>query len=311
MSEENYLHTSITIENFNALHYTEKLWTKLSPHAEDWWKLLEVNNKKSIELPFIPGLEDIARLLFIAEATEEHIKDAHYLVILPHPIESRRLIKLAQNGPQLIDDLLEPLLNWWDTTKASLSTIEKLLRLKLPDSSQLRLNEEWKSRLEELKETLHPDRINPFILFMDCEGQAMHEIEDHISSLAFYTAIPSHLILSGLNRENIASFQAIYSGGPLHYISDDFDHTKNQINALKSKDTRRPSLISNTTEKTIKIYLPGIKKSDIKIQQIDETVHITYKSHHRTITVSDSLKYHQCSRASVQSGWLCLWFAPS
>jgi arsenite-transporting ATPase len=138
-------------ESFNHLSSLARLWEQLNPHAKEWWQLLDIATKQSIELPQLPGVEDLTRLIFLSEILDREPESTLIIVILPAPLHALKLLDMAQQGPALIDQLLEPLLNWWDTTRQTLSTVEKLLRLRLPSSQQLRLNEIWKGRLHLLE----------------------------------------------------------------------------------------------------------------------------------------------------------------
>ena len=302
----------VQIEEFKPNKYIEKLWSQLCPHAEEWWKLLEINSKKSIELPFIPGLEDIAQLLYLAEISENQSESSTQLILLPHPSETIKLFQLAQNGPHLIDNLLEPLLNWWDKTRGSLSTVETLLRLKLPASKQLRLSDNWKSRLEIFQQKLSSGNHNPLIVFTDCESQPVSLIEEKIKVMGFYGAIPWHLILTDLDNKTTKLLSDKFCGGSLRHISNETDQVSNPNSILSAKTNFQAenSFQINEEEKTIKLYIPGIESSELQIQQIDQTLHLIYKTHHRTIDLGGSWSKQQCSRANIESGWLNLSFTP-
>ena len=300
----------VQIEEFQPNKYIEKLWLQLCPHAEEWWKLLEINSKKSIELPFIPGLEDIAKLLYLAETSENQSESSTQLFLLPHPSETIKLFQLAQNGPHLIDNLLEPLLNWWDKTRGSLSAVETLLRLKLPASKQLRLSDKWKSRLEIFQQKLCSGHHNPLIMFTDCESQPVSSIEEKIKIMGFYGATPWHLILTDLDNKTTKLLRDNFCGGSLRHISNETDQVSslNSILSAKSNFQVENSFQINEEAKTIKLYIPGIESSELQIQQIDQTLHLIYKTHHRTIDLGGSWSKQQCSRANIESGWLNLSF---
>ena len=305
----------IQFEEFHPIQYIDTLWSHLCPHAEDWWKLLEINSKKSIELPFIPGLDDIALLLYLAEVSEKQSESTTQLILLPHPSETVKLFRLAHNGPHLIDNLLEPLLNWWDTTRSSLSTVETLLRLKLPASKQLRLSDDWKNRLEAFKQRLCSSRQNPLIIFTDCEDQTIELIRERIKVMGLYGAIPSHLILTSLDLKATQTLIDQYCNeSPLCHISNQIDDISNpnniEIIGSNHKQKIQASFQINHESKSIKMYMPGMESSDLQIQQIDQSIHLIYKSHHRTIDLENGWAKYQCSRASIDSGWLSLSFNP-
>ena len=109
------LDTEGVVSQFNHMHTVETIWNTLNPHAKEWWDLLDISTKQSIELPTLPGLEDLTRLIYLSEKIENVGQDHQMIIVLPQPIHAAKLLKMAQQGPELIDQLLEPLLNWWDS----------------------------------------------------------------------------------------------------------------------------------------------------------------------------------------------------
>ena len=113
------------VQTFDHISILKRLWEQLNPHAMEWWQLLDIASKQSTELPPLPGIEDLTRLIFFSEALDSATTDTILIAILPTPLHSLKILGMAQQGPALIDQLLEPLLNWWDTTRQTLSAVEK------------------------------------------------------------------------------------------------------------------------------------------------------------------------------------------
>ena len=102
---------------------------------------------------------------------------------------------MAQTGKRLIEDFIEPLLNWWDNTKKSLSAVEALLRLKLPDSQKLRFNAVWSSRLEHLQKISINRDLHQFILILDGLGCSIEFITHRLCLSGLHSVVPSHLLI--------------------------------------------------------------------------------------------------------------------
>ena len=128
-----------TLTYFNHREVSKTIWDNLNPHAIEWWKLLSLDNKDSLELPDLPGIEDLTRIIQLAEVIDQLKNHEVLIVVMPPPMHAIKLLQMSQKGPDLIEKLLEPLLNWWDETHKSLSAVEKLLRIHLPSSQQLSL----------------------------------------------------------------------------------------------------------------------------------------------------------------------------
>ena len=71
------------IHEINHVATIDELWNTLNPHAKEWWNLLEIADKQSIELPDFPGLNDIIMLLEIARIIDEIGDKKHLIFILP------------------------------------------------------------------------------------------------------------------------------------------------------------------------------------------------------------------------------------
>ena len=60
-----------TLTYFNHREITKIIWQNLNPHAIEWWKLLSLDNKDSLELPDLPGIEDLTRIIQLAEVIDQ------------------------------------------------------------------------------------------------------------------------------------------------------------------------------------------------------------------------------------------------
>ena len=154
-----------------------------------------------MELPSFPGLVDITRLIFISKQLSLHSTIDRILIILPPPMHAFELIGLAHQGPILIENLLEPLLNWWDNTRKSLAAVEALLRIKLPSSKQLRLTDKWRQNLELLQTATLDRKKHHFYLAFDGEGHSKTSLTKRLGFSGIHAVIPSHLIVSDTDNK--------------------------------------------------------------------------------------------------------------
>ena len=58
----------------------------------------------------------------------------------------------------------------------------------------------------------------------------------------------------------------------------------------------------------MKVFLPGIRKEELNIQQVGQVVHLVYMGHHRAIELAEEFVSTTCERAQISSGWLTMFF---
>ena len=297
------------VENFSHICSLARLWEQLNPHAKDWWQLLDIAAKQSIELPQLPGIEDLTRLIFLSEILDSASKSTLLIVILPTPLHALKILGMAQKGPALIDQLLEPLLNWWDTTRQTLSTVEKLLRLRLPSSQQLRLNETWKGRLHLLQQTISGRSNHHFTLILDGKNYKPEQLLTRLSVAGMHRAIPHLLIVEDASNTSNIKIENECRNGPTTFNSSITVPESDLVaNALKDKNKSLSIEEWNTESHCMKIFLPGVKKDNMNIQQINSTINLIYNGYCRSIELPAKLEAMQCNRAQMTQSWLRLWF---
>ena len=297
-----------TLTYFNHSEITKIIWQNLNPHAIEWWKLLSLDNKDSLELPDLPGIEDLTRIIQLAEVIDQLKEHEVLIVVMPPPLHAIKLLQMAQKGPDLIEKLLEPLLNWWDATRKSLSAVEKMLRLHLPSSQQLRLTEHWKNKFEALQKiTINKNRHN-FLAFLDHEFKNYDQLQHRLSTFALHGAFPTHLAIQDGNSELMQKIKRNYENAPITLIQwseEDreicskiiFDSVCNKETDFKVED-----------RKTIHLFIPGIDKKSLKVKQTAGNIHILNRGSHRSIDIPQSWRTLQCQRAQIESDWLILTF---
>lgn len=301
---------NFVIQDFDHAAILERLWEQLNPHATEWWKLLDIADKQSIELPPLPGIDDLTRLILFSEALDCTSSDTLMIAILPTPLHALKMLGMAQQGPALIDELLEPLLNWWDTTRKTLSAVEKILRLRLPSSEKLRLNDALKNRFYLLQKTISNRSNHHFTLILDGKNYKPEQIKRRLSVAGMHRALPHILIVEEASKEVNTEIKNECQNGPIttneSIIIPDLKQNFTTTNPNNSCD-----LIEkwNAESHCVEIFLPGVSKVGLNVQQISQIVYLTFNGYCRRIILPTEFSAKQCERAQITNGWLSLWFS--
>lgn len=299
---------SWTLTYFNHSEVTKTIWGFLNPHAIEWWNLLSLNDKDSLELPDLPGIEDLTRIIQLAEVIDQLKEHEVLIVVMPPPLHAIKLLKMAQKGPDLIEKLLEPLLNWWDATRKSLSAVEKMLRLHLPSSQQLRLTEKWKAKFEALESiTTNRNRHN-FVAFLDQESKDFDQLQHRFSTFAMHGALPTHLAIQDSDPEIMKQIESDYDNTPLKVIKWSKSKPENIAKTLVDNVNNEQIYFTNEDKKEIRLFIPGVEKESLMIKQTEGNIHVLHRGSHQSIDIPATWRTLRCQRAKVESSWLILTF---
>ena len=288
----------------------QDIWSELNPHAKDWWDLLDISEKQSAELPSLLGLEDITRLIFLSQQFQFLDNQVEAFVVLPPPHHAIRLLGMAQQGPVLIENLLEPLLNWWDQTRRSLSAVETILRIKLPSSQQLRLTQKWRDNLEQLQAITSNRKSHRFHLILDGDNQNQQSLLRRISICGLNGVIPSDLIISDLSIDLMQRIGTQLDHEMIHLRLLDYS---SQCSLTKSDSDHvnvKADLQLNESEHSISVFLPGVAKNDLIIKQINGCLYLFHLGQKRVLELPSFLQGMTCQRGQLNLGWLTLSFVP-
>ena len=297
-----------TISYFDHIQMVDNIWMMLNPHALEWWKLLGLEDKDSLELPCLPGIEDLTRIIKLAQVIDEH-KDFNLLVvILPHPLHAIKLLQMAQKGPDLVEQLVDPLLNWWDKTRKSLSTVEKMFRLNLPSSNKLRLEDAWKKKFEALQRITSERNQHNFICFIDQELRNLDQLQHRFSIFALHGTFPTHLVIQDAERVIVEQIESDCSDSPYTIIKWPEEKQQNIAKMLLEAPSNRQTKFTNKEDRSIRIFMPGIQKNFLKIKQTAENIYLIYQGNHRLIEIPEAWKKMRCERAQIKLSWLTLSF---
>lgn len=290
--------------SFEALPYGLQLWTQLQPRLEPWLALLELKDLDPLLTPPLPGVEMLLRCLCLAEAVE---RNPHLTVLLPAPSEATALLELARTGPALVEGLLEPLLLWWDQIRQSLSSLELVLRLRLPSSAGLRLDDTWRRRLEHLAETLAPEGPWQFTVVLDQGDPAAELLRRRLIAMAFRGFAPSRLGVHGQGAAALLAAPPPWLAGTVPVAALDQPADAQALAALLDLPPREQQ--ASAEPDRIVLALPGLLKDELEVEQNGSVLLLRSKGQRRLVPLPAELQGKRCSGARLEGGRLELRFA--
>jgi arsenite-transporting ATPase len=286
--------------SYGAIHYGLSLWEQLQPRLDPWLELLELKQVEPLLAPPLPGLDMLLRCLCLAEA---HARHPQLTVLLPAPSEAAALLELACTGPALVEGLLEPLLLWWDQTRQSLSSLELVLRLRLPSSVGLRLDDTWRGHLQRLAEALRAEQgAWQFSVVLDQADGAAELLRRRVGAMALRGFIPTRLGLHGSAASALLASRPAWLPQDLPAVPLD----EQGIAALLALEAAAPTAAD--AEDQLVLPLPGVLKEELDLQQIGSTLVLRVRGHRRLLSMPERLQGKTCSGARLEGGRLELRF---
>ena len=291
---------------YAAVPYAMNLWQQLEPRLEGWLELLQLQKLEPLLVPPLPGVDMLLRCLYLAEALEA---DHPITVLLPAPGEALALLELARTGPALLESLLEPLLAWWDQTRQNLSSLELVLRLKLPSSESLRLDARWRQRLERMADQLAPQAPWQLSLLLECNDASAQLLQQRFSAISLRGFMPGRVGLHGAGAEAFWVqrpdwWLAELSVTPMTSLPDAsaLDHFLSQVPC-----TVRVHVPPEGGR--LLVPMPGVEKRQLDVQQIGTEMVLICRGKRLVIGLPGSLQSQRCSAARLEQGWLELLFS--
>ena len=124
-----------------------------------------------------------------------------------------------------------------------------------------------------------------------------------------HRAIPHLLIVEDASNTSNIKIENECRNGPTTFNSSITVPESDLVaNALKDKNKSLSIEEWNTESHCMKIFLPGVKKDNMNIQQINSTINLIYNGYCRSIELPAKLEAMQCNRAQMTQSWLRLWF---
>ena len=291
---------------YSAVPYAMQLWQQLEPRLEAWLQLLQLQQLEPLLVPPLPGVDMLLRCLALAEALSEQ---RPLTVLLPAPGEALALLELARTGPALVESLLEPLLAWWDQTRQSLSSLELMLRLKLPSSQSLRLDASWRLRLEQMAALLAPEEAWQLSLALECPDSEARLLRQRLSAISLRGFMPSRVGLHGAAAAELAAAPPSWWPAELAATALVNPPDPEVFNAFLAQApcADRPHLDADAF--VLRLPMPGVDKAELDVQQIGAQIVLISHGLRRLVPLPEPLQAKQCSGARLEQGWLELRFS--
>ena len=140
-------------EHFDPLQELEQRWPPLRQSLASWLEFLQLQAPQSHQLPLIPGLEDVLRSLFLMDQLKV-AGTQDLVVLLPACGQAQRFLQGLVSSPDLVQQVYEPLIERLAQLKDTVSRLEGLLNLRLPDSTGLVVPTELLEDLDQLRQRL-------------------------------------------------------------------------------------------------------------------------------------------------------------
>lgn len=296
---------ALELRTYSAVPDALALWQQLEPRLADWLQLLELQAVQPLLIPPLPGVDMLLRCLVLAEALETA---AELTVLLPAPAEALALLELARTGPALVETLLEPLLSWWDQTRQSLASLELVLRLRLPSSASLRLDQRWRGRLEHMAALLAPEGPWQLSLALECAGPKAELLRQRMSCFSFRGFMPTRLGLHGPAAAAVLAQRPDWWPEQLPGVELVYPFAPDAVAALLQVVASGLEGAVDAAAGTLRLPLPGVIKAELDVQQSGTIVVLLVGGQRRLVDVPASLAGKTCSGARLESGWLELLF---
>ena len=306
-------HSAVTV--FEQDSYQLQAWGQIKPVLKDWLDLLHLQEAQSERFPPLPGLGLLLPWFALAEwlaapAGEEFLGDT--VVVLPPLHQALELLELARSGPDRLDQWLEPLLLWWQESRRSLSRLDLVLRLALPDGKALRPSGLWRQRLQQLAAQLADPSRHQLLCVLDGGSAQATFLGDRLCKTYLKGFQPSRLWLAGSEvRPALAALaemagpMAIGHGPQLH-------HGGSQLEAWLDQpwlaETSVAWVLAPGPARCCNLLLPGLRKELLQVQQIDCDVLIQVGGSSRMVAMPEALADQKCTGAKVSGRYLLLQF---
>ena len=295
-----------TVRTYAAVPYAMGLWQQLEPRLEAWLQLLQLRELEPLLVPPLPGVDMLLRCLYLAEAVSEQ---RPLTVLLPAPGEALALLELARTGPALLESLLEPLLAWWDQTRQSLSSLEVVLRLKLPASASLRLDASWRQRLEQMAALLAPEASWQLSLALESPDPQARLLRQRCSAISLRGFMPSRVGLHGAAADQLVAQRPGWWPEDLTAtaLPDSPDALALETFLAQPPCSACPHL--NLEASVLRLPMPGVDKAQLDVRQIGAQMVLIAAGQRRLVTLPEALQGQSCSGARLEQGWLELRFS--
>jgi hypothetical protein len=276
---------------FEALQELEQRWPALRSRLSGWLDFLQLGSPQAHQLPLVPGLEDVLRTLVLLD----HVRaddPRDLVVLLPACGQAQRFLNGLISTPDLVQQIYAPLIERLSQLKDTVSRLEGLLNLRLPDSSALALPG---ALLEDL-EQLHRRLVDPvhceLHLAMPATQAGQSLLAQRIVGFHLSGVQPSRLWLQGsIAAEVLAEWVEFWQ--PIHLLHTethrDFEAAapawlslpwQGETEVVETSDADGTAVIS--------LLLPGLSKQDLQVQRVGHALQVRQGALRRSYPVPAS-----------------------
>ena len=311
-----------TVTVFQRWDAQLQTWGRIKPGLKDWLALLNLQEARLEHCPPLPGLTQVLQCVALAEwlaavaageptAASAQAGGNEPVVLLPPLNQALELLELALTGPALLDQWLDPLLLWWQETRQSLSRLDLVLRLNLPDAEALRLAPRWRQHLQHLAALLADPGGHALLCVLDGGPLAATRLGDRLCQAYLRGFPPARLWLTGpetaaarLVLEEIQGPMVLGHGPQLHQGGAELEAWLQQPCGVEvgldwQLDQEQP---------IGRLLLPGLRKGLLQVKQIDQSLMIQVGGSIRLVSLPESLVGRQCIGARISGRHLLLQF---
>ena len=262
---------------FEALQELEQRWPALRSRLSGWLDFLQLGAPQVHQLPLVPGLEDVLRTLVLLD----HVKAEEgrdLVVLLPACGQAQRFLNGLISTPDLVQQIYAPLIERLTQLKDTVSRLEGLLNLRLPDSSGLALPGGFLEDLAQLHRRLVDPTHCELHLAMPAIQAGQNLLAQRIAGFHLSGVQLSRLWLQGSIADEVLAERA-ETWQPAHLLHtethQDFDASapawlslswQGETEVLEASDADGTAVIS--------LLLPGLSKQDLQVQRVGPALQV-------------------------------------
>jgi hypothetical protein len=255
------------LRSFKAGDSALDLWQQLREPLTPWLLLLNLDLEEPAPPWLLPGLDELQRLLWLAQQLEQLEGSPHLqpLVVLPPLPQALPLLRLARQGPDLLESLWHPLLHWWSQTRQKLAHLELVLRLQLPDATGLQLSPTWRRSLENLAKKLEPARGGELFLALDADASDRALVRRRLLALCLNELPLSRLWVQG---DGWHPDDFLGMDFPLLFTATAVDGLAGAMAPWLAEPLQTSCPVSwrqQGDRKYCRIYAPGLDRDDLRV----------------------------------------------
>ncbi len=311
-----------------------QVWERVRPGLGEWLALLQQEEARSERCPPVPGLGQLLQVVALAEWLAQPGDDGipvdsafgeatpgtsaclpggdrERLVLLPPLHQALELLELAQMGPALLDQWLEPLLLWWQETRKSLSRLDLLLRLSLPEGDALRLAPLWQQRLQQLADLLADPQRHQWLCVLDGGAGMAIPLCDRLCQVYVKGFQPARLWLAGAATEEARQALAPIRGPLVIGHGPQLHAGGPQVDAWLARPWQAEPRLQwqlQAEPARCSLLLPGLRKQLLQVQQIDRDLLVAVGGSSCLLPLPAALAGQRCTGAKLSGRHLQLQF---